>query len=652
MARVLWEPSTDTRRGSNIAHFMRTVNEQHRTSFNTYREFYNWSVEHIPEFWAMVWDYAGIIASRGYDEVVDDPYRMPGTQWFPGARLNFAENLLRRTDDHVAFVFRGEDRVTRRMTYADLRRSVAGLSRSLRDTGVKPGDRVVGYMPNMIEAAVAMLAATSIGAIWSSCATDIGPRAAADRLGQVQPKVLFTADSYYYKGRRFEVAPRAAELAQAIPSLERVIVASYEEGAQPDVAAIPNALRWSDFSTPDPSGSVEFEQLPADHPVYIMFSSGTTGKPKCLAQGAAGLLLNHFTEVVLHSDLTSQDVITYITTCSWMMWNWLLSSLMTGATIVLYDGNPMHPDPGAMWRVIDEEKIGIFGTSATYLNAIRNNGVSPARQFDLSSLREISQTGSPLSTDGWEWVYSDVKSDLYFCSISGGTDINGAFAGGNLLSPVYAGQMHGWTLGKKCQAYGPDGTPVFGRQGELVCEAAVPSMPLYFWNDPTGERYRAAYFSVYPGVWRHGDFIEVHSDTGTITIFGRSDSTLNPSGVRIGTAEIYNVVETIEGIADSVAIGQEWKGDQRIILFVKLTTGHDLTDSLKETIRASLLRNASPRHVPAKIVAVPDIPYTLNMKKVESAVTNVVNGKPVTNRDALANPESLEYFDSLPELRE
>ncbi|MFW6102975.1 MAG: acetoacetate--CoA ligase, partial [Chloroflexota bacterium] len=431
-----------------------------------------------------------------------------------------------------------------------------------------------------------------------------------------------------------------------------VVVAAYEVDARPDVSSIPKATRWAEFSQPDLSGQIEFEQLPADHPVYIMFSSGTTGKPKCLVQGAAGLLLNHFTEVVLHSDLTPQDVITYITTCSWMMWNWLLSSLMTGATIVLYDGNPMHPDPGAMWRVIDEEKIAIFGTSATYLNAIRNSGLSPVRQFDLSSLREISQTGSPLSADGWEWVYSHVKSDLYFCSISGGTDINGAFAGGNLLTPVYAGEMHGWTLGKRCQAYGPDGTPVFDRQGELVCEAAIPSMPIYFWNDATGEKYRAAYFDVYPGIWRHGDFIEVHSDTGTITIFGRSDSTLNPSGVRIGTAEIYNVVETIEGIADSVAIGQDWKGDQRIILFVKLAPGYELTDDLKETIRTSLLRNASPRHVPAKLIQVPDIPYTLNMKKVESAVTNVVNGKPVMNRDALVNPESLEHFEGLPELRE
>jgi len=418
-----------------------------------------------------------------------------------------------------------------------------------------------------------------------------------------------------------------------------------------DVSPIPHAVSWDDFSSPDPSGRIDFEQLPPDHPVYIMFSSGTTGKPKCMVQPAAGVLLNHFAEVVLHSDLKPDDVITYITTCSWMMWNWLLSSLMTGATIVLYDGNPMHPDPDAMWRIIVDERISIFGTSATYLNFIKNNGLTPGSDHDLSSLREISQTGSPLSADGWEWVYQAVKGDLHFCSISGGTDFNGAFAGGNLLTPVYAGRMQGWTLGKRCAAYGPDGTPVFDTQGELVCESAVPSMPLYFWDDPDGEKYRAAYFSTYPGVWRHGDFVQVHSDTGNITIYGRSDSTLNPSGVRIGTAEIYNQVEVIEGIADSVAIGQDFQGEQRIILFVKLAPGHSLTDDLKAQIRQALLRNASPRHVPAKIIAVPDIPYTLNMKKVEGAITNVVHGRPVSNRDALANPESLEFYKDLPELQ-
>lgn len=652
MAKKLWEAPDEVKRDANITAFMRAVNDRYDIHLSTYQELYDWSIEHISDFWSLVWDYAGTIASKKFDRVVDDPYRMPGTKWFDGARMNFAENLLRRNDDHPAFIFRGEDRVVQRMTYAELRATVSGLAKSLRAIGVRPGDRVVGYMPNMIATAAAMLAATAVGATWSSCATDIGPQAASERLGQVRPKVLFTADAYYYKGKRFDVVPRAAELARTIPSLEKVVVASYEKGDHAIIDVVPHAVHWEDFSTPDPSGDMDFEQLPADHPVYIMFSSGTTGKPKCMVQGAAGVLLNHFTEVVLHADLKPTDVITYITTCSWMMWNWLLSSLMVGATIVLYDGNPMHPDQNAMWRIIDEERVSIFGTSATYLNFIKNNGLVPGTHHGLSSLREINQTGSPLSAEGWEWVYESVKQDLYFCSISGGTDFNGAFAGGNLLKSVYSGQMQGWTLGKRCKAYGPDGTEVVDRQGELVCEAAIPSMPLYFWNDPDGGKYHAAYFSVYPGKWRHGDFIEVHSETGTITIYGRSDSTLNPSGVRIGTAEIYNQVEKIEGITDSVAIGHDWQGDQRIILFVKLAPGYSLTAELQDAIRKSLLRNASPRHVPAKIIAVPDIPYTLNMKKVESAVTNVVHGKPVTNRDALSNPESLEYFKDLPELQD
>jgi len=408
---------------------------------------------------------------------------------------------------------------------------VAGLAQSLRDCGVRPGDRVVGYMPNMIETAAAMLAATAIGATWASCATDIGPDAAADRLGQVAPVVLFTVDEYFYRGRRFDVLSRAATLAQRISSLRKVVVCSYTGIGTPDVSQVPNGIAWGDFTTSERSGEIVFEQMPAQHPVYIMFSSGTTGKPKCMVQGAAGVLLNHYVELALHTDLKPTDVISYITTCSWMMWNWLLSSLITGATVVLYDGNPMYPHMGAMWRLIDEEGVTIFGTSATYLNYIKSHGLIPGKDFSLASLREISQTGSVLSAEGWQWVYEAVKSDLHFNSIAGGTDINGSFLGGNLLMPVHAGEMQWWVLGRKCAAYGPDGVPVMGRQGELVCEASIPSMPLYFWNDPDGAKYDAAYFAMYPGKWRHGDFIQVHSDTGGITMYGRSDSTLNPSGV-------------------------------------------------------------------------------------------------------------------------
>jgi len=425
-------------------------------------------------------------------------------------------------------------------------------------------------------------------------------------------------------------------------------VASYAE-AKPDISIVPNAVHYSNFLSPEKQPEIQFEQMPFNHPVFIMFSSGTTGKPKCMVQGAGGILINHLKELMLHTDLKREDTIMYITSCSWMMWNWLLSSLAVGATIMLYDGNPNYPNPGAMWKLIQDEKITIFGCSATYINYLRSQGVKPRKSYDLSSLREISQTGSPLSAEGFAYVYQEIKEDLHFNSISGGTDINGCFAAGSPTLPVYAGELQAPALGMKVKAYDEDGNPVHDHQGELVCEAPSPSMPLYFWHDPNNERYRNAYFTFYPGknVWRHGDYIIIHSDTGGITFLGRSDAVLKPSGVRIGTAEIYNVVERMEEIADSLAIGQRWKGDQRVILFVKVAPGHSLTTDLKNNIRKNLRYEASPRHVPALIMEAPDIPYTFNMKKVELAVTNLIHGKPVLNRDALVNPESLDYFEEI-----
>ncbi|MFH1756451.1 MAG: acetoacetate--CoA ligase, partial [Pseudomonadota bacterium] len=421
---------------------------------------------------------------------------------------------------------------------------------------------------------------------------------------------------------------------------------------QPDLSHIPHAVRYEDFLSKELQPPLEFEQLPSDHPVYIMFSSGTTGKPKCMVQGASGVLLEHLKELVLHTDLKREDRILYITTCSWMMWNWLLSSLGTGATVVLFDGNPSHPDDGAIWKLIQDEKVTIFGTSASYLNYLKSQSFKPREKFDLSSLRVISQTGSPLSAEGFEYVYQDIKKDLHFDSISGGTDINGSFAGGSIISPVYAGELQGPTLAMKVKAYDEKGLAVYDQQGELVCEAPAPSMPLYFWNDPNGEKYKSAYFEVYPNVWRHGDYIVFHSDTKGLTFYGRSDSVLKPSGVRIGTAEIYNVMDRIEEVADSLVVGQNWKGDQRVVLFVQLRPGKQLTDQLKDKIRKALREQASPRHIPGLIMEVPDIPYTLNMKKVESAVTNILNSKPVLNRDALKNPEALDYYEKiLPELQ-
>lgn len=653
MRKPLWEPSEERKNQANITRFIGLVNEKYGLEVDSYHQLWNWSVENIADFWAAMWEFADIKASRGYTEVVDDLGKFPGARWFSGARLNFAENLLRHRDDHIAFIFKGETQKSASMTYAELYDTVARLAKSLRDIGVTPGDRVVGYMPNLMETAIAMLAATSIGATWASCATDLGPRAALDRLGQVEPKVLFTADGYFYKGKLFNTLGNAAEVAKEIPSLEKVIVASYAR-ERPDISPIPGAVHFEDFLATEDYLPLQFEQLPFDHPVFIMFSSGTTGKPKCMVQGAGGVLINHLKELILHADLKRRDRIMYITTCSWMMWNWLLSSLGVGATVVLYDGNPNYPDPGAMWKLIQDEKITIFGTSATYIHYLQKQGVRPGQDYDLSSLREILQTGSALSAEGFEYVYREIKPDLHFNSISGGTDINGCFAAGSPISPVYAGELQGPALAMKVRAYDEEGNPVWDQQGELVCEAPAPSMPLYFWDDPDGQKYREAYFTFYPdkNVWRHGDFIVIHSDTGGITFYGRSDSVLKPAGVRIGTAEIYNVVEAMDEVADSLAIGQNWQGDQRIILFVKLAKGYTLTEELKTKIKNALRREASPRHVPALILEAPDIPYTFNYKKVESAVTNIIHGRPVMNRDALVNPESLDYYEGiLPELQ-
>jgi acetoacetyl-CoA synthetase len=651
MKTPLWIPSEERKRDANITHFMHEINSRHDLDLQSYPELYQWSIENIPEFWAAMWDFAGIQASQPFDQVIEDLRKFPGANWFPGARLNFAENLLRYRDDQLAFIFRGETQTSSQMTYKELYDAVARLARSLREIGVGVGDRVVGYMPNLIETAIAMLAATSLGATWSSCATDIGPAAAIERLGQVKPKVMVTTDGYFFKGKVFDTVGHAAEVARGISSLQKVLIVSYTR-ENPDISEIPKAVYYADFLSKEDHPEIEFEQLPFDHPLYIMFSSGTTGKPKCMVQGAGGVLINHLKELMLHTDLKRTDKIMYITSCSWMMWNWLLSSLAVGATVVLYDGNPNYPDPNAMWKLIQQEKITVFGCSASYLHFLKKENIAPGRDYDLSSLREISQTGSPLSAEGFEYIYQEIKPDLHFNSISGGTDINGCFAAGSPILPVYAGELQSAALGMKIKSYDDEGRPIFDQQGELVCEAPSPSMPLYFWNDPDGSKYYRAYFDVYPGIWRHGDYVLIHSDTGGITFYGRSDAVLKPSGVRIGTAEIYAQIEKLPEIADSLAIGQNYREDQRVILFVKLAEGFSLTDELKNKIRMTLRENASPRHVPALILETPDIPYTLSMKKVESAVTNIINGRAVSNKDALVNPNSLDYYQRIaPELQ-
>jgi acetoacetyl-CoA synthetase len=602
-----------------------------------------------------MWEYTEILSSKKFDSVVDDLGKFPGAKWFPGAKLNFAENLLRFRDERIALISRSEGQDRSSLTYSGLYGNVARVASGLRETGVRPGDRVGGYLPNIEEAAIAMLAATSIGAVWACCGAELGSGAVLDRLGQVKPKVLFAVDGYVYKGKKFEISSNVKNVADGVPSLKKIVTVP-NLGGESGIGQPVNSVRFDEFGSAKETGKIRFEQLPSDHPVYIMFTSGTTGKPKCMVQGAAGVLVNQLKETQLHADVKKTDVITYISSPSWMMWNWLMSCLAVGATLVLYDGNPLHPDWGTMWRLVQEEKITILGCSASYLNHLRGIGVKPSKDYDLSSLREISQTGSPLSTEGFEWVYKEVKTDLHLNSISGGTDINGCFAGGVPILPVFGGELQAPGLGMKINVYDENAQPVVNTMGELVCEAPTPSMPLYFWDDPNNERYREAYFEYYrlkgKNVWRHGDYVLVHGDTGGYTFYGRSDAVIKASGVRVGTSEIYNVVEKLSEVADSLAVGQNWAGDQRIILFVKLSPNHKLTEELKEKIKKMIRAEASPKHVPALILEVPDIPYTLNMKKVEVAVANIVNNRPVTNRDALANPESLDFYTQLlPQLR-
>ncbi|RLB02203.1 MAG: acetoacetate--CoA ligase [Deltaproteobacteria bacterium] len=650
MDKLLWKPSEERIKNTNMYRFMNFINEKFNEDFTEYEPLYKWSVDNIPDFWASMWEFVDIKHSKKYDEVVDDPYKMPGAKWFSGAKLNFAENLLRYRDDQVALIFKSEAEESVKMTYAELYNEVAKVAKSLKDLGVQIGDRVVGFMPNMPQTIVAMLAAASLGATWSSCSPDFGIKGVLDRFGQIQPKVLFTADGYFYKGKKFDSLERITNILKELPTTEKVVVVPYTQD-QPDISGVPNAVYFDDFKASEDNLEIDFVQLPFEHPHYIMYSSGTTGLPKCMVQSAGGVLINHLKELVVHTDLKREDTIFYFTTCGWMMWNWLTSSLAVGASLVLFDGNPFYPDPGALWKMAEEEKITVFGTSAGYISALMNAGVQPGKTYNLEPLKAVLSTGSPLSEEGFEYIYQEVKEDLQLASISGGTDINGCFALGNPMGPVYAGWLQCRGLGMKVEAWDENGKPVFNQKGELVCTAAAPSMPIYFWNDPDNKKYLSAYFDVYPGVWRHGDFIEIHEE-GRVKIYGRSDATLNPGGVRIGTAEIYRQVEQLKEIADSIVVGQEWKNDVRVILFVKMAEGYELTDELKKKIRDVIRTNASPRHVPAKIIAVPDIPYTLNMKKVELAVKNVIHGKPVLNKDALSNPEALDYYKDIKELQE
>ncbi len=650
MSEALWHPSEDRVCNSNMQRFLDFLRRDKGLDFRDYRQAWDWSVSERADFWQATWEFFEVQCSRGWDQVLVDPDEMMESRWFVGARLNFAENLLRAGDpEREALVFTSEDGRRLSLSYAELRQQTARTAAALRSAGVGVGDRVAGFMPNVIEAVVAMLAATSIGAIWSSCSPDFGIKGVLDRFGQIEPKVLFTADGYLYNGRRFDSLERIAGVLEQLPSIETVVVVPYTRD-RADLSVVRDAVHWADFLGSGPAPELSFEQLPFDHPLYIMYSSGTTGVPKCIVHGAGGTLLQHLKELSLHTDIRPEHRVFYFTTCGWMMWNWLVSTLALGATVLLFDGNPFHPDPGAIFRLAERERMTVFGTSARYIAAVEKAGLLPRQQFDLSALQVICSTGSPLSVESFEYVYREIKTDLQLASIAGGTDLISCFALGNPMRPVYRGELQCRGLGMKAEAFDHKGQPVRGVKGELVCTRSFPSQPIYFWNDPGKAKYRDAYFTVYPNIWRHGDYVEITEHDG-MSFFGRSDATLNPGGVRIGTSEIYRQVMTIEEVVDSLVVGQEWDGDTRVLLFVMLRQDAELDAALVKRIRTTIRTNTTPRHVPAKVIAVADIPRTISGKKVELAVGKVIRGEPVLNRDALANPEALENFKGLRELQ-
>jgi len=646
--KILWKPTKKQIQESQMTRFTEFVNDHHQLSLQNYNELYNWSVKNIAEFWHTFWDYSKITHTGKIESVVDYDSKMPGAKWFSGIKLNFTENLLKYRDDKIALIFKGEGRKPLYITYKQLYEKVSVLAGAMRELGVKPGDRITGFLPNMPIAVIAMLASASIGAIWSSCSPDFGIKGVLNRFQQIKPKIMFTVDGYYYNGKKFNYLDKVKQIAKQLPSLKYVVINPYISHSV-DLSDIPNGISYRNFIQKNNQNELYFEQLPFDHPLYIMYSSGTTGMPKAIVHGVGGTLIQHLKELHLHTNLTHEETIFYFTTCGWMMWNWLVSSLTVGATVVLYDGSPFYPDGNTLWNLADELGITIFGTSAKYIASCEAAGVEPRISVDLSRLKILLSTGSPLLPENFDYVYTKIKKDVVLSSIAGGTDIISCFVLGNPNLPVHCGEIQCRGLGMDVHSYSINGKSIINNQGELVCTKSFPSMPIYFWNDPEGKKYKKAYFEKYPGIWHHGDYISI-SKHGGITIHGRSDATLNPGGVRIGTSEIYRVVENILEIEDSLVIGQEWQGDERVILFVKLNGEYKLDEKLIAKINNTIKSNCSPRHVPSKILETPDIPYTINGKKVEIDVKKIINGKDISNSDALANPKSLDFYKNLTEL--
>ena len=662
----MWAPSQALIEQANVTAFARWAIRRWKLGLNTYPDFYAWSVDHSEQFWDSVWDACGVIASKKGARVLVDGKRMPGARWFPEARLNFAENMLRRRDAADAFVFWDETGPRRRISHAELHAEVSRAAQAMRAEGLVAGDRVAAFIPNMPETAVLALAAISIGAVWSSCSPDFGTDGVLDRFGQIGPKLLFCADGYLYNGKAHDSLARVQEIAAQLPSVRRVVVVphlalhsfqsalhSLQSSARPEVSGIANALRYADWIAPYAPGAIAYAQLPFDHPLYILFTSGTTGKPKCIVHGAGGTLLAGLKTYKLQFDVKPLDRFFYYTTCNWVMWNLLFQGLLAEASVMLYDGSPFVRNAAILFDFCDAERFTQFGTSAKFIDAIAKRGLKPGKTHSLDSVRTIISTGSPLVPESYDYVYREIKRDVCLSSISGGTDIMGCFADANPILSVWRGELQCRSLGMKVEVWDEEGRALVGQKGELVCTRPFPSMPVGFWNDPDGKRYHEAYFARYPNVWCHGDYCELTA-RGTMIVYGRSDATLNPGGVRIGTAEIYGQVEKIDAVEESVAIGQLWPPEQpsdtRVVLFVKLRPGLVLDAALEERIRRQIREHTTPRHVPARIVQVPDIPRTKNGKVVELAVKAMVHGMPVTHTDALANPEVLRLFRNLPEL--